>query len=233
MLEENGTALLVTEIHHRVMNSFQVISALAQRCSRVREIDDLPPVLDDLADRLAAFAAVHRQLAMPPSGYFADYCSTLGTNLVAAFGRSDAIHVMMDAIDLPESWLARVALIVAELLTNCLKHSLSSTVSGSIRLDLRVSHDRLVIEAQDSAAGPIPQRAPKPSRVVSALSASLGGEACVVDRQGYCARVTLPLIRDDGRVTGWPRDADPARSSPSLPLTASRASAREAFDVHY
>ena len=233
MLEENGTALLVTELHHRVMNSFQVISALAQRCSRVREINELPPVLDDLADRLAAFAAVHRQLAMPPYGCFADYCSTLGTNLVAAFGRSDTIHVVMDAIDLPERWLAQVALIVAELLTNCLKHSLSSTASGSISLDLHVSHDQLIIEAQDSAAGPLSQRTPEPSRVVSALSASLGGDACIVDRQGYCARVTLPLTVYEGLATGRQHDTDPARSS-SLPnLTTSKAVAMEAFNVRH
>ncbi|WP_242187071.1 histidine kinase dimerization/phosphoacceptor domain -containing protein [Sphingomonas sp. CARO-RG-8B-R24-01] len=233
MFEENGTALLVTEIHHRVMNSFQVISALAHRCSRVREINDLPPILDDLADRLAAFAAVHRQLAMPPSGCFADHCSTLGMNLVAAFGRSDTIHVGMDAIDLPERWLSQVALIVAELLTNCLKHSLRSTASGSIRLDLHVSHGQLVIEAQDSAAGPISKRPPEPSRVVSALSASLGGDACIVDRQGYCAQVTLPLTGHEGRAIGRPHDADPAQLSSIMDRTVSKALAMEALDVRH
>lgn len=193
MLQDNGATLLLTEMNHRVMNSFQVISALASRFNRVQDLNDLPPILDDLTDRLAAFAALHRQLATPPHGCFAGYCSSLGTNLVAAFGRLDAVVVTMDPVILPPSWRARIALIVAELLTNCLKHSLTSTAPGSIRLELRLTDDRLIIEAQDSAAPPVSQPLPEPSRVVLALAASLGGETRVVDRDGYCAQVSLPI----------------------------------------
>lgn len=230
MLEDNGTALLMAEFHHRVLNSFQVISTLADRCGRVREINDLPPVLEDLAERLAAFAAVHRQLAIPPCGCFAVYCSTLGANLVAGFGRTDTVHVSMDAIELPASWLSRVALIIAELLTNCLKHSLRSTSVGSISLDIQVCHDQLVIEAQDSAAVAITHRSRSPSRVVAALAASLGGDARVVDRQGYCAQVSLPLPRHKGRITSRPGSAD--HSGPSARhLAVPHKAVREALNA--
>lgn len=193
MLERNDATLLVAELHHRVMNSFQIISALARRCGRVGAITDLAPVVDDLTDRVAAFGDFHRQLARPPSGCFAAYCSTLGTNLVAAFGRSDVVRVTMEQVDLPSDHRARIALIIAELLTNCLKHSLATVSAGTISLTLQVFEGRIVIEAQDSAAPSLPQRPPKPSRVVSALSASLGGDARVIDRGGYCAQVSLPL----------------------------------------
>lgn len=212
MFDENAAGLLVTEIHHRVMNSYQVIFSLAERCTRVRDMAELQPIVDDLAERLSAFAALHRQLAIPPSGSFAEYCSNLGNNLVAAFGRTDVVRVRMDAVNLPARWLSRIALIIAELLTNCLKHSLTSTAPGSIYLDLRVSFDRLIIEAQDSAAPPVSHGLPDPSRVISALTASLGGDACVIDRGGYCAQVSLPLHTLDKRISAPAREPDAIRS---------------------
>ena len=231
-LEDHGSALLVAELHHRVMNSFQVISALAMRCGRVKQITELSPILGDLENRLSAFASVHRQLAMPPSSCFVEHCRTLGHALVAAFGRLDAVHVRMDPVNLPPRSLARISLIVAELTTNCLKHSLRSAGAGSIHIELRIASGQLVIEAQDSAACPISGDPPEPSRIVAALATSLGGSARVIDNGGYCVRITLPLQarrafvvdENEGLVTAFP-------SPPVIPARL-LTPARRTSDVH-
>ncbi len=130
----DGETALLAEFNHRLFNTFQIIAAAVHQCRR-----DLTSLVD-LESRLVALGRLHRLLsrAAPRTG-FEDHCRSLCGLLVQAFGRDDVTPcvVMEDLLLTPEQ-AYRLPLLVVELVTNVLKHSLKDQADGTIWIDLRV-----------------------------------------------------------------------------------------------
>ena len=198
-LDQSDADLLITEIHHRFSNSLQIISALARQCERVRnDPGRLDAVLRDLTSRLEGFARVHRELSTPfARAGFKRRCQQVSRALVGSFGRMDDVYVRADSHDLSADCEDRLLLIVAELVTNVLKHSLRGHAAGYIEVRLSSRPGVLELAVSDSARSAVADRAPAPSRIVAALAATMGGRAYIDDRSGYTACVSLPSSDHD------------------------------------
>lgn len=195
--------ILLREQHHRFSNSFQIVAALAHRCRRGVGRLDTASMVDALEERLSALASFHRLLAtsfeMPQ---FADHVREIARELVRAFGRTDAVILRINRFWLSEKHRVRLGLIVGELVTNVLKHSLSNCAEGLIEISALADARVLILTVTDSNRKTLAARRPHPSPIVAGLAESIGGVAEIVDQDGYSARVVLPLDERPAQMIG-------------------------------
>jgi hypothetical protein len=175
--------------------------------------------LVDLEDRLAALGRMHSLLSQPaPSVGLEDHCRLLCILLVQAFGREDVIPwVVMDDLNLSPIQAYSLPLLVVELVTNVLKHSLADQADGVVWVDLHVRGGHIELTVTDNRKAPPPVFGP--SRIVSTLAEMLRGEAFVCDSNGQIAGARLPRETPDAANAAWTEDPSsrrPKRASAAL-----------------
>jgi two-component sensor histidine kinase len=172
--------LLLRELSHRVQNEFasamaQVTLMAAQSCS-----DDVRKALAAVRERLYRCAQIHRVLDIPDDDSLVDASSHLQV-LCASISRArledQRVALILDTqpvtLRARQSW--RLNMIVAELITNAVRHAFAGG-PGSIRVAF--SRSGPIVECCISDNGSASRRA-KPGRglgIVAALSESLGGK---------------------------------------------------------
>ncbi|MGC1301212.1 MAG: sensor histidine kinase [Caulobacteraceae bacterium] len=182
---------LLAELNHRLFNTMQVIAAQVAQCSRADGATPVRPHLEALRDRIQALGALHRLLAYPACESFEEHCQTLCRLLIAAFDRSGVkAWVRMETVAIGRREERYLALLVVELVTNVLKHSLTEGSEGTLWIDLQVQRDGLELRVCDSRKAPV--RVFGPPRMAEALARALGGQALVCDRDGYAVVVRFP-----------------------------------------
>jgi two-component sensor histidine kinase len=198
---EMSSDLLLLEQFHRFSNSFQIVAALASQCNRERDPLDSALMIKALEQRMRALASLHRLLA---TGFemrdFASHVREVARELVRSFGRTDGVILRTDRFWLSEKQRFRLALIVNELVTNALKHSLCNCSEGLIEISVRTVDQMVVLTVVDSNREALNGRRPRPSSIVVDLAESIGGVAEVVDHNGYAVRVVLPRDQQPAQV---------------------------------
>ena len=183
---------LLAEFNHRLFNTLQLIASAVAQCRKdLRDRADMTSLVD-LEDRLAALGRMHRLLSRPaPQGGLEDHCRSLCLLLVRAFGRGDVTPgVVMDDLNLSPAQAYSVPLLVVELVTNVLKHSLADQAHGIVWVDLYVRAGQIELIVTDNCKAP--REVFEPSRIVSALAEILSGEAFVRDSNGWIAGARIP-----------------------------------------
>jgi two-component sensor histidine kinase len=210
-------AVLLAEFNHRLFNTLQIVAAMVARCRCGADGSTTPVLLGELEERLQAFGALHQLLATtPPPETFENHCRKLCILLVRAFGREDVKSWMViEDLDLSPEQTFRLSLLMVELVTNVLKHSLADQNGGVIWVNLRQRRDDIELIVGDSRASPGPVFAP--SSIVKALAQSLNGEAFVKDDGGWVAGALIPSavrrsmccrrLGDGSRTAARPHDA--------------------------
>lgn len=117
--------MLLTEMHHRVKNNFQVIvsTLLLQRRKAIQ--DETKDVLQAMSDRVMAIALAHDQLdprqtsqTVNLANYLSALCRTIGQ-----LTEEVAIETNFDEGKLPIEEAVALGLILNELLANSMKHA--------------------------------------------------------------------------------------------------------------
>jgi two-component sensor histidine kinase len=203
-LNDDRTTLLLREFTHRVMNSFQIITSL---CASLANETHLPVIrcgLDNLAGRTAALANLNRAFSDFSSDcHLHSRLDQICGDLLCAFDRND-VEIISEVDDclLTAPQRAGLQMIVAELVMNCLKHGLAHVSRGRVWITVKAIDSGAFVEVFDS--GTEPSEGHTAPVVVLALAQNLGGDATVVDRNGYAVRVTLPYTRAPRvRPTEW------------------------------
>jgi two-component sensor histidine kinase len=182
---------LLTEFNHRLFNTLQVISNRVTECANVRGPVLVRRHLEGLQQSLCALAALHRLLAFPAGGDLEDYCEALCDQLIRAFGRGGVMPmVRIDASGIGRREERYIALLIVELVTNVLKHSLCEGQDGVVWIELCEQGGCFRLTVGDSNCAPAVTT--EPSRMVLALAGAIGGVARVCDRGGYTVIVELP-----------------------------------------
>jgi two-component sensor histidine kinase len=183
---------LLAEFNHRVFNTLQIIASAVAKCRKdLRDRADMT-CLVDLEDRLAALGRMHSLLSQPaPSVGLEDHCRLLCILLVQAFGREDVIPwVVMDDLNLSPIQAYSLPLLVVELVTNVLKHSLADQADGVVWVDLHARGGQIELTVADNRKAPLPVFGP--SRIVSILAEMLHGQTFVCDSNGWIAGARIP-----------------------------------------
>jgi two-component sensor histidine kinase len=136
------TATLFAELQHRVANNLAFLTAVLDRQARqVGTSGSVAVSLQGIKDRLMAMSHSHRRLYDPakidqPVGqYLREVCS----EQIAMFGLPVTHTIDCDGIVLDLNHTVSVAMIVSELVTNCLKHGFKDRADGHIKISFRRS----------------------------------------------------------------------------------------------
>lgn len=195
--------LMFQELQHRVANNMAFVSSLLslQRRKVMAAPETAVRALDEASARLNTMAQIHRRLydpasvELPVGQYLQDICTDL---LKATDARNIVVLVDMPAVKLDISRLMILSLLVAEVVTNSLKHAFEGREGGTISLQLdQLDAERMVLTIRDDGKG-MPERA-RPARalhglgtsIIQGLAKQLGGELSVVGGQGTTTRLVF------------------------------------------
>lgn len=172
------TRLLVEEITHRIANEYTtVVASISRAAARCPDLD-ARIALAEGADRLLAYADVHRALQPPPDEAAVDLCRHLralcSAIVRASLSEREISLTLVEneiAIDAERCWLA--CLVVSELITNAARHGLRHR-GGRIVVAVSAADGmvRCVVADNGSSVGPIPGRG---TRIMTALADELRG----------------------------------------------------------
>jgi len=202
--------VLMREIHHRVKNNLQVISALLTlQADRVGE-QKSAEVLASTNARIWSMALVHEKLyqsANVAQVRIDEYVADLVNDLLG-FGRTDAtgiaVKIDMEKLSFDPDTAIPIAMIVAELLTNAMKHAFPAGRQGVVHVRLRsVETDTLELMVSDNGIGMATGVVPGNTQslgleLVAAFAGRLRGEIHFDTSQGteISIRFKRPGIRD-------------------------------------
>jgi two-component sensor histidine kinase len=193
--------ILIEEITHRVVNEYtQAISSIVLAAAATGNTE-ARTVLADAARRLRAHARAHQALQPPfVDGMVdaGDYIERLGAALSQASLHERGVRLVLrrDRLMLEAGRCWRLGLIVAELITNAVRHGLAGG-PGQITVEINSGWDNVVCVVTDDGHGhglikPVPGRG---SHVIERLAVDLGGR---IERRftpdGGMVRLTFPLI---------------------------------------
>jgi PAS domain S-box-containing protein len=176
--------ILLKEIHHRVKNNLQVISSLLN-IHEAGIVDDMArQVFVKCQTNIQTMAMVHEVLyrsldfeGVEMQPYFERLVEYL-SSVYEGDHRGISSEVDAGGISLDLDGAIPVALIVNELVSNCLKHAFPAGPNGSIRVSLREDQDSFALAVEDDGVG-MPER---------------GGAASKEAEPGIGAELVLALV---------------------------------------
>ncbi len=194
---------LLKEVHHRVKNNLQVVSALLAMQARRAKDPQVRTHLRDSEARVRSMALIHESLYRSPDLAridFRAYLQNLSEAMISAYTSSTAsIAVSLDVLPVRMDLDVAVplAFLVNELLTNALKHAFPQE-TGNVRISLtRPDADHLVLEVSDDGIG-APAGVEREGRtmgmqIVRTLMTQLEADMTVTRGPGTTFRFTFPF----------------------------------------
>lgn len=156
--------VLVKEIHHRVKNNLQMVSALLNLQSKKLKNEDAIKALKEGQNRIESVAIIHQNLyqnigeSVDGKIIFKEYLENLTAHLCEIF-KNEQKNISIE-IDVPEGLLLDLntsiplGLIINEFLTNSFKHAFNSTKSGLIHVSLKQTEDeKYTLTYKDNGSG--------------------------------------------------------------------------------
>jgi two-component sensor histidine kinase len=149
--------ILFRELQHRVANNLQFVAALLNLRRKALKADSSgAQALAAAETRLSMMSRVHRRLHDPRSvdQPVTEYIEALCIDLIAASDTPDIrLTVTGEPIVLDLEALMSLSLIVAELVTNSLKHAFHDRTDGSIRIVLGMERGFHCLTVADDGPG--------------------------------------------------------------------------------
>jgi NO-binding membrane sensor protein with MHYT domain/two-component sensor histidine kinase len=190
--------MLLCEVHHRVKNNMQAITAILQMESR--QVTD--PMARDgfaaVAQRIQAMARLHQQLYVTNDFRRIDlaaYLHELADSLSSFHsGLPVTIEVVADPLRCDLDMAIPLGLIANELVTNSLKHAYPNGRQGVIRLRLGQGAGAVMFEVSDDGIGSTGdgRAGGLGNLLVEALAQQLGAALTVERTGGHCCRLSIP-----------------------------------------
>jgi PAS domain S-box-containing protein len=139
----NAKTGLLNEVHHRVKNNLQVISSLLRLETGRTQGEETRNVLTDMQGRIRSMALLHESLYR--SGIFAqielgNYLKRLSTESFRSQSRMDGtvqLATDLSPCNVSLDQATPCALLVNELLSNCLKHAFPDGRQGTVHISLK------------------------------------------------------------------------------------------------
>lgn len=223
----HGPWLYVAEVMHRVSNDYAIAIASASLKAARSVHPETRAALLELAQRLLASAEAHRLIQSPIGDGKVDLVAHI-SGLCRAFaaGRAHAALITLQVngpaavqVDGDRAW--RIGLILAELMTNAVKHTpLTQGETGGIDVWLSSDGESLVCRVANSGefAAKV-ARANRGTYLVDSMAEEISG---TMERRfsarGVAVTLTCPLVEKRDAIDG--SFAPHERLSPVLPMSA-------------
>ena len=201
-LARERSATMFMELQHRVANNLQVVASLLhqERKKLDRESRGFQ-ALSNAQQRLDLMIRVHRSLNSPsivdlPLGA---HLQNLAENLIQS-SNTPNIHLTVDAapVQLDVERLMSVSMIVAEAVTNALKHAFKNREGGSLAIRIGLDSDAFDLAISDDGHGFPPggittQPGSLGLGILESLVRQLDGKLSFEAGPGATVRVIFPL----------------------------------------
>jgi PAS domain S-box-containing protein len=159
----NTKEVLLSEIHHRVKNNFEIISSLLDMSCMATDNKEIQDILLSSRSRIHSMAMIHSQLYQ--SDRFDNIDMTKNThelaeNLRFLYGKEKDVDLTIEPSEvyLSIKYAIPCALILNELITNALKHAFSDRMRGKIQISIQKFDDTAVrLNVKDDGKG-IPEK---------------------------------------------------------------------------
>lgn len=162
---EQKTALL-HEVDHRVKNNLQLISSLLLLQVRRTKDPKIKQALRAMLERVNAISTVHRRLFQAEDVQrfdVAEFVRDLVNDAIGASGRGDiVVRLHMERVDVAAAKAAPLALVINELLCNCLHHAFPEGRQGHIDISIRREGSDFRIEIADDGVGMVDKSIDQP-----------------------------------------------------------------------
>ena len=146
----------IKEIHHRVKNNLQTVSALLRLQARRIEDPSASAALDEAVRRIASIALVHETLSTSSqaSVAFDQVLDSLITHALDLSPRMSELKISRsgEISSLDPRIATPLALVITELIHNALEHGLAAQGSG-LNIEINRSSKECIIEISDDGVG--------------------------------------------------------------------------------
>ena len=153
---EQKTALL-HEVDHRVKNNLQLISSLLLLQNRRVSDPAVKAAMRAMLDRVNAIATVHRRLFQSDDVERFDvsaFVRDLVADVMGSSGRNDIeFSLDLERVDVAAAKAAPLALVISELLSNCMRHAFPDGRPGRIFVGIKRTNGDFRIEIADDGVG--------------------------------------------------------------------------------
>jgi two-component sensor histidine kinase len=206
--------VMLKEIHHRVKNNLQVISSLLKLQTEHTRDAQVVESLKTSRDRIKSIALIHEKLYQSKDLArvdFAKYIKDLMYSLFRSYGvSSQDIKLRIDIGDvyLDIEQAIPCALIINELVTNCLEHAFPNASKGEIHLEfVSVPKGGFRLMVSDNGIG-LPEGFDPVTaetlglELVETLVAQLKGKIEFNSRDGATFNITFPMVAPSTQEVG-------------------------------
>lgn len=194
--------IMLKEIHHRVKNNLQIISALLNLKSMSVENPEIQAILIESRDRVQSMALVHKKLYSSAdfTGInFTSYVEDLSYMLLTNSNTETDVKITydIDNFEFDINFMVPLGLIFNELLTNSFKHAFKGRVSGEIKISAhKAGSGQIVIKYGDDGIGFDESFEPESAaslglQLIFSLTDQLQGTINVTNENGVKYEITL------------------------------------------
>lgn len=195
--------VLLREIHHRVKNNLQMISALLYLHGKSVDDSSAQEALRESRNRVQSMAIIHQNLYQGNDLLEVSintYLDKLLQHLISSYNIEQNRIQISKKIDIPQMDVDTViplALIINELISNALKYAFQGGGSGEIHVHLGEREGAILLEVNDNGVG-IPDHFSVASssnfglKLVTILCDRLGATWKVQSRNGTQMSITIP-----------------------------------------
>jgi two-component sensor histidine kinase len=188
--------LLISELRHRLANSFQLLQAVIHIRLRSAADPESRRHLSWLLDVVTALGMMQQRIGMVGPTDFGAYLIEAATYWRRICeGRPIGIVLNVQKVQVSETQASTLALIAHELITNCIEHAFPAGRPGSIELDFFQRDDGVrVLMVRDNGVGLAETDEPPRQglELVRGLAAHLGGSVEIDAADGVNVRITIP-----------------------------------------
>jgi two-component sensor histidine kinase len=198
--------ILLREIHHRVKNNLQMISALLYLHGKSINDPFAQEALLESQNRVQSMAMIHQNLYQTENLLgvgVKNYLDRLLAHLIASYNvESDRIRIrtQIEIDHLDVDTIVPLALIVNELISNSLKYAFQDGRTGEIDVFIGRKEGQIMVSVRDNGVG-LPATFSKdvPSsfgyKLINILSERLGAQLSTKTDKGTLVSLTIPVSK--------------------------------------
>jgi PAS domain S-box-containing protein len=194
--------MLLREVYHRVKNNLQMIDGFVVMQARQMEDQAGKAALLSLRNRLHALALVHHQLMHSENLRtfdIAPFLHEVADNILQGVGDDVQMTVRTISLDVDLDFAIPLGLLVAELVTNSLKHAFPNG-KGTITVSLEhAAEGAIALIVSDDGQGRIGESIPHGQRkvglgagIIKGMVGQLQGELTVKNENGTRTEIRVP-----------------------------------------
>ncbi|MEX2461900.1 MAG: sensor histidine kinase [Paenibacillaceae bacterium] len=149
---------VIKEIHHRVKNNLQTVSSLLRLQMRRTKLKEVERVYRDSINRINSIAIIHEMLAFEglETIHFNEVVDRITKNIISSSSKPDQAiraRVFGDELILQSDIATTLALVVNELVQNCVLHAFAERSTGKIEISLQFNGRIVSLRVSDNGIG--------------------------------------------------------------------------------